>query len=345
MRTKNEVKGSKELTNGGSVRAAPSAVFPLGRFFSANQQFVGAWANNYWEYGKHCSRKLDKLVEIWHLVYFNTRLVQKFGHIHVFLELWAQLLQENLGTGWFAIKLEGTVFVSLAVASPSWKIQGRVVGLSKPTVSWLTDSNCLGVTTRLHRQADKHTINSWFFGTKAQRLPLLWQPIWACLSIIFAWGNTRCRVLSWCPMLSLQRIVFCNCPAATDGLHNHSQFWVLSLSRMNASNKTPSAAPQLSDLRNLLAKRWWYLTYRFSTNASLLCLAVADKLQTLFCTSLTSILSKWHFKSLSHKTPNFHNPETQKWDVASMKIANHAVQTIAIVLCRNVTVQHSHTNI
>ena len=27
-------------------------VFPLGHFFSANQRFVGARANNFWQYGK-----------------------------------------------------------------------------------------------------------------------------------------------------------------------------------------------------------------------------------------------------------------------------------------------------
>ena len=41
--------------------------------------------------------------------YFNTQLVQKLGHINIFLELWAELFQENLGTGQLAIKLEGTL--------------------------------------------------------------------------------------------------------------------------------------------------------------------------------------------------------------------------------------------
>ena len=36
-----------------------------------------------------------------------TPLVQKLGHINVFLELWAQLFQENLGTARLAMKLEG----------------------------------------------------------------------------------------------------------------------------------------------------------------------------------------------------------------------------------------------
>ena len=40
--------------------------------------------------------------------YFNTGLVQNLGHINIFLELWAQLFQENLGTRQLAIKLEGT---------------------------------------------------------------------------------------------------------------------------------------------------------------------------------------------------------------------------------------------
>ena len=51
------------------------SVFPLGQFFSANQRFVEARANNFWQCGKCCFKKLNKLVEIWHLVYFNTRLV------------------------------------------------------------------------------------------------------------------------------------------------------------------------------------------------------------------------------------------------------------------------------
>ena len=40
------------------------AVFPLGRFFSANQRFVGARANNFWQHVKHSFRKLNKLVEV-----------------------------------------------------------------------------------------------------------------------------------------------------------------------------------------------------------------------------------------------------------------------------------------
>ena len=46
---------------------------------------------------------------MWNLVYCNTRLVWKFGDINVFLELWAQMFQENLGTPWLAIKLGGTL--------------------------------------------------------------------------------------------------------------------------------------------------------------------------------------------------------------------------------------------
>ena len=42
------------------------------------------------------------------LVYFITRLVQKLGHINVFLELWARLFEEILCTGQIGIKLEGT---------------------------------------------------------------------------------------------------------------------------------------------------------------------------------------------------------------------------------------------
>ena len=45
------------------------------------------------------------------MVYFNTGLVRNLGHINVFLQLWAQLFQENLGTRRLAIKLEGTQFL------------------------------------------------------------------------------------------------------------------------------------------------------------------------------------------------------------------------------------------
>ena len=40
------------------------AVFPLRRFFSANRRFVGARANNFWQYSKYNCRKFDKFVEI-----------------------------------------------------------------------------------------------------------------------------------------------------------------------------------------------------------------------------------------------------------------------------------------
>ena len=83
-------------------------MFPLSRFFSANRRFVGARVSNFLQYSKHSFRKFDKFVEIWHWTYFNTELVRNFGHINVFLELWAQLFNENLGTRRLAIKLEGT---------------------------------------------------------------------------------------------------------------------------------------------------------------------------------------------------------------------------------------------
>ena len=83
-------------------------VFPQSRFFSANRRFFGARANKLWQYCKCSFRKFDKFVEIWLLVYFNTGLVQNLGHINVFLELWTQLLKENLGTRRLTIKLEGT---------------------------------------------------------------------------------------------------------------------------------------------------------------------------------------------------------------------------------------------
>ena len=83
-------------------------MFPLRRFFSANQGFVGARANNFWHHSKHSFRKPDKFVEIWHLVYFNTGLAGNLGHIKVFLGLWAQWFKENLGTRRLTIMLEGT---------------------------------------------------------------------------------------------------------------------------------------------------------------------------------------------------------------------------------------------
>ena len=62
----------------------------------------------FWQYSKHSFRKLDRFVDIWHLVYINTGLVRNLGHINVFLGLWAQLFKENLGTRRLAIKFEGT---------------------------------------------------------------------------------------------------------------------------------------------------------------------------------------------------------------------------------------------
>ena len=80
------------------TKAKDQAVFSLSRFFSANRQFVGARANNFWQYSKQSFRKFEKFVEIRHLVYFYIGLVQNLGHINIFLELWAQLFKENLGT-------------------------------------------------------------------------------------------------------------------------------------------------------------------------------------------------------------------------------------------------------
>ena len=42
----------------------PLTVFPLGRFFSANQQFVGARANYFWQYSKH-TVALENLTNFW----------------------------------------------------------------------------------------------------------------------------------------------------------------------------------------------------------------------------------------------------------------------------------------
>ena len=39
-------------------------VFPLSRFFSANRRFVGARANNFWQYGKQSFTTFDKFVKI-----------------------------------------------------------------------------------------------------------------------------------------------------------------------------------------------------------------------------------------------------------------------------------------
>ena len=38
-------------------------MFPLSRFFSANQQFVGTRADNFWQYGKHSFRKNLQIYE------------------------------------------------------------------------------------------------------------------------------------------------------------------------------------------------------------------------------------------------------------------------------------------
>ena len=47
------------------------------------------------------------------MVNFNTGMVQNLGHKVVFLELWAQLLKENLGTCRLNINLEGTQVATL----------------------------------------------------------------------------------------------------------------------------------------------------------------------------------------------------------------------------------------
>ena len=45
-------------------RSISYAEFPPSRFFSANRRFVGARANNFWQYSEHSFRKFDKFVEI-----------------------------------------------------------------------------------------------------------------------------------------------------------------------------------------------------------------------------------------------------------------------------------------
>ena len=81
-----------------NVKTLSCSVFPLSRFFLVNRQFVGARANTFWQYGQLSCRKFNKFVEILHFVYFNTGFVQNLGHLNVFLEFWAHLFQENLGT-------------------------------------------------------------------------------------------------------------------------------------------------------------------------------------------------------------------------------------------------------
>ena len=46
------------------AEAVFSPVFPLDQFFLANQRFVGARANKFWQYGKHSFTKLNKFGEI-----------------------------------------------------------------------------------------------------------------------------------------------------------------------------------------------------------------------------------------------------------------------------------------
>ena len=53
------------------------------------------------------------------MVYFNTQLVRKLGHMNIFLELWAQLFQKNLGTRLLAIKLEETLGAAIYRKKPS----------------------------------------------------------------------------------------------------------------------------------------------------------------------------------------------------------------------------------
>ena len=84
-------------------------------FFQRIKQFVRTRANNFWQYGKHSFRKFDKFLEIpvWQLVDFSKELVQNLGHIHIFLDHWAQLFQKNLGTRQLSEKIEGTLLISV----------------------------------------------------------------------------------------------------------------------------------------------------------------------------------------------------------------------------------------
>ena len=79
-----------------SLRLGP--VFPLSRFFSANQRFV---EQGQILFGNRVNFALENPINLWKydiFVYLNTGLVRNLGHLIVFLEFWAHLFQENLGT-------------------------------------------------------------------------------------------------------------------------------------------------------------------------------------------------------------------------------------------------------
>ena len=84
-------------------------------FQQISQPVVGTRGNNVWQYSKYSFRKFDRFIEIWHLVYLNIELVQNLRHINILLVVWAQLFQENLGTGRLAKELEGTMPDSLPI--------------------------------------------------------------------------------------------------------------------------------------------------------------------------------------------------------------------------------------
>ena len=62
-------------------------VFPLSRFLFSEAAICRCKGEYFWQYSKHSFKKLDKFVEIWHLVYFDTELVWNLMYINVFLGL------------------------------------------------------------------------------------------------------------------------------------------------------------------------------------------------------------------------------------------------------------------
>ena len=64
LEIKTALKFSCDTAKFKQTQAHSASVFPRGQFFSANQRFVGARAKDFWQYGKHSFRKLNKLVEI-----------------------------------------------------------------------------------------------------------------------------------------------------------------------------------------------------------------------------------------------------------------------------------------
>ena len=65
-------------------------------------------------FGDIVNKALENSTNLWKYdiwVYVTTGLVRNLGHINIFLELWAQLFKQNLGTRQLGIKLEGAQMV------------------------------------------------------------------------------------------------------------------------------------------------------------------------------------------------------------------------------------------